>query len=98
MEIFVILHISAKGDGFAGLAEQLGQQLEFTSSLKRGREGDELRMNATLTYLATRKLEKVVNIFRMEGMSEEEHSLLQVQDSVSDMASISLSCYSGHML
>ena len=32
----------------------------------------------------------------IEEMSEEEHALLQVQDSGSDAASISLSCYSAH--
>ena len=57
--------------------------------------GDEFRKNATLAYLAARKLEKVVNIW-IEEMSEEEHALLQVQDSGSDAASISSSHYSAH--
>ena len=83
MEIFVVLCTFAKGDEFAGLTEQLGQRLEFAGSLRRGAEGDEFRKNATLTYLAAGKLEKVVNIW-IEQMSEEEHALLQVQDSGSD--------------
>ena len=95
MELFVVLCTFAKGDEFAGLAEQLGQRLEFTGSLRRGAEGDEFRKNATLTYLAAGRLEKVVNIW-IEEMSEEEHALLQVQDSGSDVASISSTCYSAH--
>ena len=90
MELFVVLCTFAKGDEFAGLTEQLGQRLEFAGSLRRGAEGDEFRKNATLTYLAAGKLEKVVNIW-IEEMSEEEHALLQVQDSGSDAASISSS-------
>ena len=95
MEIFVVLCTFAKGDEFAGLTEQLGQRLEFAGSLRRGAEGDEFRKNATLTYLAAGRLEKVVNIW-IEEMSEEEHALLQVQDSGSDAASISSSHYSAH--
>ena len=78
MEIFVVLCTFAKGDEFAGLAEQLGQRLEFTGSLRRGAEGDEFRKNATLTYLAAGRLEKVVNIWIEEMSSEEEHTLHQV--------------------
>ena len=64
MKIFVILCqcTFAKGDKFAGLAEQLGQWLEFAGSLRRGTEGDEFRKNATITYLTARKLRKVVDI------------------------------------
>ena len=78
MEIYVVLCTFAKGDEFAGLAEQLGQRLEFASSLRRGVEGDEFRKNATLTYLAARKLKKVVNIWIEKMSSEEEHTLHQV--------------------
>ena len=95
MEIYVVLCTFAKGDEFAGLAEQLGQRLEFAGSLRRGTEGDEFRKNATLTYLTAGKLEKVVNIW-IEEISKEEHALLQVQDSGSDTASISSSHYSAH--
>ena len=95
MEIFVVLCTFAKGDEFAGLAEQLGQRLEFAGSLRRGAEGDEFRKNTTLMYLAAGKLEKVVNIW-IEEMSEEEHALHQVQDSGSDAVSISSSRYSAH--
>ena len=55
--------------------------------MRRGTEGDEFRKNATLMYLAARKLKKVVNIW-IEEMSKEEHALLQVQDSGSDTTSI----------
>ena len=78
MKIFVVLCTFAKGDEFAGLAEQLGQRLEFAGSLRRGAEGNEFRKNATLTYLAAGKLEKVVNIWIEEMLSEEEHTLHQV--------------------
>ena len=78
MEIFVVLCTFAKGDKFAGLTEQLGQRLEFAGSLRRGAEGDEFRKNATLTYLIAGKLEKVVNIWIEEMLSEEEHTLHQV--------------------
>ena len=96
MEIFVVLCTFAKGDEFAGLMEQLGQRLEFAGSLRRGAEGDEFRKNATLTYLAAGKLEKVVNIWIEEMSSEEEHALHQVQDSGSDAVSVSSSRYSAH--
>ena len=74
MEIFVVLCTFAKGDKFTGLMEQLGQQLEFASSLRRGAEGNEFRKNTTLTYLAAGKLKKVVNIWIEEMLSEEEHT------------------------
>ena len=95
MELFVVLCTFAKGDEFAGLAEQLGQQLEFAGSLRRDAGGNEFRKNATLMYLAAGKLEKVVNIWIVE-MSEEKHALLLVQDSGSDAVSISSSRYSAH--
>ena len=41
MKIFVVLCTSAKGDEIVGLAEWLGQQLEFAGTLTRGTEGDE---------------------------------------------------------
>ena len=53
--------------------------------------GDEFRKNATLAYLAARKLEKVVNIW-IEEMSGEEHGLFQVQDSGFDTAVVALFC------
>ena len=95
IEIFVVLCTFAKADEFAGLAEQLGQRLEFEGSLRRDAKGDEYRKNATLTYLAAGKLEKVVNIW-IEEMTEEKHALLQAQDSGSDSASLSSSRYSAH--
>ena len=41
VEIFVALCTFAKGDEFAGLAEWLGQRLEFTGTLRGDMEGDE---------------------------------------------------------
>lgn len=82
-EIFVVLCTFAKPDEFANLAEQLGQRLEFQASLVKGSEGattaEELRKNATLTYLAAGRLEKVVNIW-IEEMSEEESRFLNGSD------------------
>ena len=43
-----------------------------------------------------RKLEKVVNIWIEEMLSKEEHTLHPVQDSGSDVVSISSSYYSAH--
>ena len=88
MEIFAVLCTFAKGGEFAGLTEQIGQRLEFAGSLRRDTEGDEFRKNTTLTYLAVEKIKKVANIW-IEEMSEESHALLQVQDSGSDVTSIS---------
>lgn len=78
-DIFVVLCTFARPDEFAGLAEQLGQRLEFHSNMTKNEEGDnseELRKHATLTYLAAGGLEKVVNIW-IEEMAEEEYRLLE---------------------
>ena len=91
-EIFVVLCTFAKPDEFANLAEQLGQRLEFQASVTKSSEGtaaEELRKNATLTYLAAGRLEKVVNIW-IEEMTEEESRLLGDRDSMSS------SRYSAH--
>ncbi|EJD54689.1 hypothetical protein AURDEDRAFT_110220 [Auricularia subglabra TFB-10046 SS5] len=77
-EIFVVVCTFAKPDEFASLAEQLGQRLEFQSSVVLAADPDdvaaahELRKHATLAYLAARKLEKVVNIWIAEMREEEE--------------------------
>ncbi|KZT33889.1 hypothetical protein SISSUDRAFT_1053654 [Sistotremastrum suecicum HHB10207 ss-3] len=78
-EIFVVLCTFAKPDEFWGLAEQLGQRLEFQGSLATATEGQEeqakqYRKSATLCYLAAGKLEKVVNIW-VDEMKEEEGQL-----------------------
>ena len=89
IEIFVILCTFTKDGEFVGLAEQLGQQLKFAGSLKRGAEGDESRENASLTASQLGSSKKL-STFGLRK-SEEEHPLLQVQESGSDVASISLS-------
>jgi len=76
-EIFVVVCTFAKPDQFPSLAEQLGQRLEFQSSVVLAADPDdvaiahEYRKHATLAYLAARKLEKVINIWIAE-MREEE--------------------------
>ncbi|EJD05585.1 WD40 repeat-like protein [Fomitiporia mediterranea MF3/22] len=91
-EIFVVLCTFAKPDEFANLAEQLGQRLEFHANILKNAgsaSADELRKNATLTYLAAGRLEKVVNIW-IEEMAEEENYLLAGADERSS------SRYSAH--
>ncbi|KAK7685054.1 hypothetical protein QCA50_011891 [Cerrena zonata] len=81
-EIFVVLCTFASQEEFSGLAEQLGQRLEYQASLaKRSNSLDaqekakDFRKNATLTYLAAGKLERLVNIW-IEELTEEERILL----------------------
>lgn len=81
-EIFVVLCTFAGQDEFSSLAEQLGQRLEFQASLaKTGSTPEdttrarEFRKNATLTYLAAGKLERLVNIW-IDELAEEEKVLL----------------------
>ncbi|KAI5121114.1 hypothetical protein M0805_002787 [Coniferiporia weirii] len=84
-EIFVVLCTFAKPDEFANLTEQLGQRLEFRANMVKDSEAadaEELRKNATLTYLAAGRLEKVVNIW-IEEMAEEEGRLLAGADEKS---------------
>jgi protein transport protein SEC31 len=82
-EIFVVLCTFASQEDFANLAEQLGQRLEFQASLAKASanpdaadKAQEFRKNATLTYLAAGRLERLVNIW-IEELSEEESCLLQ---------------------
>lgn len=79
-EVFVILCTYAIQDEFAGLTEQLGQRLEYQSTLVKTSGTDDvdakartLRKNATLCYLAAGNLEKVVNIW-VEEMAEEQEA------------------------
>ena len=91
-EIFVVLCTFAKQDEFGNLAEQLGQRLEFHANILKnaGTPGaGELRKDATLTYLAAGRLEKVVNIW-IEEMAEEEDYFLDGGDEKSS------SRYSAH--
>ncbi|KAI0784083.1 hypothetical protein C8Q75DRAFT_781234 [Abortiporus biennis] len=80
-EIFVVLCTFAGQEEFSSLAEQLGQRLEFQSSVAKTVDisdanvpAAELRNNATLTYLAAGKLERLVNIW-IEELAEEEKAL-----------------------
>lgn len=79
-EVFVILCTYATQDEFAGLTEQLGLRLEYKGSLARSSGAYDadakarlLRKNATLCYLASGNLEKVVNIW-VEEMAEEQEA------------------------
>ena len=85
-EIFVVLCTFASHDDFANLAEQLGQRLEFQASLAKNSDAAdaaekayEFRKNATLTYLAAGRLERLVNIW-IEELAEEAHLLEQKED------------------
>ncbi|WVQ79835.1 hypothetical protein IAT38_001935 [Cryptococcus sp. DSM 104549] len=75
---FVVLCTYAKESEFANLAEQLGQRLQFKWRLLGGSDAPEAkaaarqaRQDATLCYLAARKLEKVIGIW-VDEMNEEE--------------------------
>lgn len=74
-EIFVVLCTFAKEDEFSGLAEQLGQRLEYQYTVSQTSPSPEAapehRRNAVLCYLAAGKLEKVVSIW-VQQMREEE--------------------------
>ena len=79
-EIFVVLCSFATPDEFASLTEQLGERLEFQSHLLKASNVDDaftkalkLRKNATLTYLAAGKLERLVNIWVEELAEDEKH-------------------------
>ena len=79
-EIFVVLCSFAAPDEFASLTEQLGARLEFQSHLLRASNVEDastkalkLRKNATLTYLAAGKLERLVNIWVEELAEDEKH-------------------------
>lgn len=96
-EIFVVLCTFANQEGFSGLAEQLGQRLEFQSSLAKvsgspdaEQKATEFRRNATLTYLAAGRLERLVNIW-IDDLVEEEQRLVQTQ-------SVQGSRYTAHAL
>ena len=80
-EIFVVLCSFASPDEFSSLTEQLGERLEFQSHLLKASGVDDasnkalkLRKNATLTYLAAGKLERLVNIW-VEELAEDERYL-----------------------
>ena len=85
-EIFVVLCTFASDDEFAGLAEQLGRRLEFEFTIASASEDGEAkegardyRQNATLTYLAAARLERLVNIW-IDDLVEEEKQLLSIEE------------------
>lgn len=82
-EIFVVLCTFAKQDEFQRLAEELGRRLEFQSTVAAASEDSDIkegareyRQNATLTYLAAARLERLVNIW-VDELMEEEKKLVQ---------------------
>ncbi|KAJ7598386.1 hypothetical protein C8J56DRAFT_1157604 [Mycena floridula] len=95
-EIFVVLCTFASKEDFSGLAEQLGNRLEFQFSVEKSSDdaetvakADEFRKYATLTYLAAGRLERLVNIWGEEMVEEEEHL-------VADESRVNDSRYSTH--
>lgn len=95
-EIFVVLCTFANPEEFPGLAEQLGARLEFQFTVAKNSEDPDVRVkacayrkNATLTYLASARLERLVNIW-IEELSEEEKAL------VSGESGLAGSYYSAH--
>jgi protein transport protein SEC31 len=74
-EIFVVLCTFASQDEFSTLAEQLGRRLEYEFTLAQGSDDQEAefyRKNATLTYLAAARLERLVSIWADELVEEEK--------------------------
>ncbi|KAF5344633.1 hypothetical protein D9756_011231 [Leucocoprinus leucothites] len=87
-EIFVVLCTFATPEEFPGLAEQLGARLEFQSTLAKDSEDHDVRAkartyrkNATLTYLASARLERLVNIWG-EELLEEEKNLIEDENGL----------------
>lgn len=87
-EIFVVLCTFANQEEFSGLAEQLGQRLEFQASLAKASvapdaedKAREFRKNATLTYLAAGRLERLVNIW-IDELAEEEGDWLAQEEEL----------------
>lgn len=74
-EIFVVLCTFASQDEFSTLTEQLGKRLEDEFTLAQGsddQEAESYRENATLTYLAAARLERLVSIWADELVEEEK--------------------------
>ncbi|KAL7283927.1 hypothetical protein ACG7TL_001199 [Trametes sanguinea] len=95
-EIFVVLCTFASQEEFSGLAEQLGQRLEFQSNIAKSSgapdaetKAAELRRHATLTYLAAGRLERLVNIW-IEELAEDEKRL------IADQSHLDGSLYTAH--
>ncbi|KZV73883.1 hypothetical protein PENSPDRAFT_749733 [Peniophora sp. CONT] len=89
-EIFVVLCTFARGDEFAGLAEQLGRRLEFAGALlpkEKVAERDQAHRNAMLAYLAAGRLERLVALWTDE-LAADERSLLE--------SGVAASAYAAH--
>ena len=74
-EIFVVLCTFASQDEFSTLAEQLGRRLEYEFTVAQGsndQEAEFYKKNATLTYLAAARLERLVSIWADEMVEEEK--------------------------
>lgn len=78
--IFVVLCTFAKPSDFNNLADQLGQRLQYKWQMQSTADSSEAkssakaaREDATLCYLAARRLEKVVGIW-IDELREEEQS------------------------
>ncbi|KAF9547194.1 hypothetical protein CPC08DRAFT_675391 [Agrocybe pediades] len=91
-EIFVVICTFASQEEFSGLAEQLGRRLEeqfnlaVESNAEDGttleREAYNFRKNATLTYLAAARLERLVGIWADELVQEEKALVNNAQDKI----------------
>ncbi|KAF9486167.1 hypothetical protein BDN70DRAFT_846626 [Pholiota conissans] len=95
-EIFVVICTFATQEEFSTLAEQLGSRLEYQSRVvqesddpEAEKEANAFRKNATLTYLASARLERLVSIWADE-LVEEENAL------VSDEQNLNGTYYSAH--
>uniref|UniRef100_A0A8H7XM78 Protein transport protein SEC31 n=1 Tax=Psilocybe cubensis TaxID=181762 RepID=A0A8H7XM78_PSICU len=78
-EIFVVICTFAGQEEFPTLAEQLGSRLEYQFTVSQGSDDPEVveeayafRKNATLTYLASARLERLINIWADELLQEEK--------------------------
>ena len=74
--IFVVICTYAKASDFNNLADQLGQRLQYKSQIAAQEDSiksKQYRQDATLCFLAARRLEKVVGIW-IDELREEEQS------------------------
>lgn len=95
-EIFVVICTFASKEEFPTLAETLGSRLEYQFTVSQDSDDPEaekaahaFRKNATLTYLASARLERLISIWSDES-AEEEKAL------VADEANQNGTYYSAH--